>query len=86
MPIKSRFPLVQEMKQALLSSQPLRENQSVVKFEAELNNYLSDSDYDNCMEDTDQKVLFEAGLSFFVVNRLGLPGCHHEPGTKGKKL
>ncbi|CAG7826627.1 unnamed protein product [Allacma fusca] len=53
MPIKSRFPLVQEMKQAILSSQPLRENQSVLKFEAELNKYLSGSDYDNCMEDMD---------------------------------
>ncbi|CAG7833201.1 unnamed protein product, partial [Allacma fusca] len=53
MHIKSRFPLVQEMKQAILSSQPLRENHSVLKFEAELNKYLSDSDYDNCMEDMD---------------------------------
>ncbi|CAG7826628.1 unnamed protein product [Allacma fusca] len=45
--------LFQEMKQAILSSQPLRENQSVLKFEAELNKYLSGSDYDNCMEDMD---------------------------------
>ncbi|CAG7815910.1 unnamed protein product, partial [Allacma fusca] len=56
----SRYPLIQEMKQALFAAESRNSNRSVDTLEEELNKYLSNSEYDKYTEDID---VFEFWLS-----------------------
>ncbi|CAG7824233.1 unnamed protein product [Allacma fusca] len=59
----SRFPLIQEMKQALLAVESRSSNKSVLDLEAELNKYLSNEVYDKSSEDAD---VFEFWLTRMI--------------------